>query len=146
MALSALFQSISVADPQAIRYWKGILNWPAAAPLAVIAAGATIVAGYLIHKNYTVSYTTKPTLLGQETTFTITPPSKFYGILRGEVDPVDPVHDWVAAVAADTNNDGHMNGGITSSSTMPTQPVTNVKTGAPNALTESRRQQLLNGN
>ncbi|KAN0095991.1 hypothetical protein V8E51_014796 [Hyaloscypha variabilis] len=143
IALSALLQSIGVAEPQVTQTWRGFLKWPAAITIVRITAGATIVAAYLIGKGYTVNFATTTTASGQQTNFTLTPPSSFDGTLASGVDPVA---DWNAAVAADTNNDGHTNGGISAVSTLLTLPFKDLKTGAPNTLTENTRQQILNGN
>ncbi len=119
------------------------MNWPATTAIVTITAGATLIAAYLIHKGYAVTWVTTTTASGQQTALNITPPTSFDGAL---LSGVDPVADWNAAVAADTNNDGHTNGGISPVSTLLTLPVKGVKTGARNALTQNKRQQILNGN
>lgn len=103
--------------------WIGTITWPGAATIAVITAGLVYICKKLTDEGYQFTYSTSKTRTGQATVIKFTNTSQVRFTAGGAV-PQQVLSDWVAAINADQQNDGHGNGGVVSNLSFSAQQKT----------------------
>lgn len=89
-------------SPQQMR-WIGRVNWPTTIPVATARQGAIMICNHLATCGYTADFQTR--------TDSDDTRSAEFTVCRDSAT-TDPEADWLAALRADTQSDGHTNGGF----------------------------------
>lgn len=96
----------SDSDAAAMR-WIGRVNWPTAITINTASQGANMIAQHLMTRGYRAEFRTLTNSDGTKTAeFTVSRNNTMTQMAA------DPEADWLAALKADTQSDGHTNGGF----------------------------------
>lgn len=87
--------------------WIGRVNWPTAITINTASQGANMIAQHLMTRGYRAEFRTLTNSDGTKTAeFTVSRNNNMSQMAS------DPEADWLAALKADTQSDGHTNGGF----------------------------------